>query len=228
MALSPAGPRNFTSMLEPLRYTRTASVPSRISMPSSRRILHTSSATSGSSRLRSCFPCCTTVTALPNRRNIWANSKPTSPPPKTSKCPGSSCNSRIEAESNVFTASSPMMPGRAGRSPVLMKILSPVCPGAAGIQLHLDDSATGEVCSAKNEIDVPDTLHTPLLPIAECVHDRLLAPVNLLKVNTHSSAVNAVVGRAPREISDPRASHHRLCWRAAHIDACAADMLTLD
>ena len=60
---SPAGPRSSKSTPEPLACTATASVSSRISMPSIRSNLQTSAATSGSSRLRSCLPCCTMVTA---------------------------------------------------------------------------------------------------------------------------------------------------------------------
>src|SRR5215216_163687 len=52
-------------------------VPSKTSIPSSRRISATASATSASSRPINCPPRCTTVTSLPKRLNIWANSSPT-------------------------------------------------------------------------------------------------------------------------------------------------------
>ena len=134
----------------------------------------------------------------------------------------------IEVESRVLTESSPAMRGRAGRAPVLMKMVSAVnvrVPPA--LSLHLDDFRAGEMRFAENELDILGVFQSTLVPRAEVVHDCLLAPVNLPQVNADRPAANAVVGGAPGQVSDSRAGDHGLRRCAADIDTGAADMLTL-
>ena len=101
------------------------------------------------------------------------------------------------------------------------------CPRAAGSEPYLDDLGTGEARFAENELDILGIFQATLLPCAEVVHNCLLAPVNLRQVNADGPAANAVVGGAPGQVSDSRAGDHGLRRCAAHIDAGAADMLTL-
>ena len=133
----------------------------------------------------------------------------------------------IEVESSAFTESSPSMRGRAGRAPVLMKMLSAVnvrVPPA----LSLISTVLGPVKCASPKMSSTFSAFSSrrCIPCAEVVHDCLLAPVDLRHVNTDGPAVNAIVRRAgPGKRFAP--GDHRLRRCAAHIDTGAADMFTL-
>ncbi len=63
----------------------------RTAMPSASKAALTSSPANGSSRASRRPPRTTTVTSwLPRRRNAWASSQPTGPPPSTTRRPGTS------------------------------------------------------------------------------------------------------------------------------------------
>ena len=111
------------------------------------------------------------------------------------------------------------MRGRAGRAPVLMKILSAVKrPRAADLEPYLDDVGTGEAGFAKNELDVLG-IFQPMLPSLHGSPQRLPAVrrANLPHVNADRPAVNAIVGGAPSQVSDAGAGNHALRRRAASL-----------
>ena len=135
----------------------------------------------------------------------------------------------IEVESRASTESSPAMAGRAGRQPVLMKMVSAVSVRAPPA-LSVTSTTLGAVKrpSPKMSSTLSACLQPTLARRAEVVDDGLLAPADLRHVHGYRTAAHAVVGGAPGQVGDAGAGDHGLGRRAADIDARAADVLPFD
>ena len=81
---------------------------------------------------------------------------------------------------------------------------------------------------AKNQFEIGSFLERPLPVAAKSLDDAALAFEHATHAYRDRSGADAVVFRAPGEISDASAGHHGLGGRAADVDASAADVLALD
>ena len=139
---------------------------------------------------------------------------------------GRSSSSMIDVESRAGTSSRPSTSGGAGRPPALMKTRSasrrpPVFTGETV-------RGPGEARLAEDQVEARRSSRRRWLP------PRKLSTISCLRCRTAawstatSPGPDAVVGRAPGQVGDARARHHRLGGRAAHVDAGAAHVLALD
>jgi len=114
-------------------------------------------------------------------------------------------------ESRKRIASSPGIGGTAGRQPVLMTIFLPLISRAAALlQLHDDALRVPESRLAEDQFDIGGFLERLLNVMAEALDHAALALVHPTHVHRHGSGADAVVFRAPSEISDAGAGHHGL------------------
>ena len=121
------------------------------------------------------------------------------------------------------------MRGRAGRAPVLMKMVSAVnvrVPPA--VSLYLDDVGTGEVRFAENELDVLGIFQATLR-LLRGSRPRLPACAGgLAPCQRRQSRSECHSRRRAGPSKRSRAGDHGLRRCAAYIDTGAADMLPFD
>src|ERR1700716_2002752 len=78
------------------------------------------------------------------------------------------------------------------------------------------------------QVEVLCLLNSFQAALAKLFNHTLLALADFAHVDVDIAVMHAIVRRAPREISDASAIEHRLGWRAAIVDARAADVSALD
>jgi hypothetical protein len=98
--------------------TDSSRYPSRTSTPSSRMAAATRSPANGSVPGNSRGPRCMRTTSEPSRRNAWAISQPTTPPPSTPSRAGTDLADVASRDPQVRTASRPGTGGATGTLPV--------------------------------------------------------------------------------------------------------------
>src|SRR5712691_10951695 len=184
---------------------------------------------SGSSRLSNCSRICTIVTLLPNRRNICPNSRPTYPPPNTTRCSGTLSSSMIEILSRKGTRSKPSSGGRDARTPTLMKSRSALTARALpSFKRTCKDFGPVKLASPKINSRFAVFSRALLDSIAETVHHVTLALSNPFHVHADRTGANSIIGSTARQVRHPSAGHHRLGWSATFVHAGSPNMLALD
>src|SRR6266851_5898398 len=106
--------------------------------------------------------------------------------------------------------------------------LAPELARATAFQFHDDALRALESGLAEDQFDIGGFLERLLNVVAEALDHAALALVHPTHVHRHGTGADAVIFRAPSEISDASAGQHGLGRRAADVDAGAADVLALD
>jgi hypothetical protein len=126
-------------------------------------------------------------------------------------------------------AGDPLYPGHARpRAGVDEDQIGAQLASLAAVQAHLQRFRTAEACSAEQEIHALGRLDPSLAAAAELLDDVALSLPDLRHIHAHGADLNAIVGRAARQIGHPPARHHGLGGGTSLVDAGAPNMLALD
>src|SRR5262249_29429564 len=98
----------------------------------------------------------------------------------------------------------------------------------ATLESHFNGFRAGESGFTEDQIQVGGLLDARLAAVAKAVHDIPLAFPHFAQIYADSSGVNSVIRSPARKIRYATARHHGFGWRAALVDACAANMYALD